>query len=78
LNYYGIDSNIVKYTVEDNPFKVGKFIPNTNIEIIDTEAAISFNPDLIVVLAWNFFESIKDQNKETFKNSTFVTLNSLI
>ena len=31
LNYYGIDSDLVEFTIEDNPLKVGKYIPNTNI-----------------------------------------------
>ena len=30
LNYYGINSDLVKFTIEDNPLKVGKYIPNTD------------------------------------------------
>ena len=74
LNYYGINSDLVKFTIEDNPLKVGKYIPNTGIEIIDKEKAIELNPDIIIVLAWNFYEVIKNQNSDTFSNTEFLKL----
>jgi dTDP-4-dehydrorhamnose 3,5-epimerase-like enzyme/2-polyprenyl-3-methyl-5-hydroxy-6-metoxy-1,4-benzoquinol methylase len=77
LNYYGIDSDLVEFTIEDNPLKVGKYIPNTNIEIIDKERAIKLNPDVIIVLAWNFYEVIKNQNSKLFTNTEFLKLNKL-
>ena len=75
LNYYGINSELVEFTIEDNPLKVGKYIPNTNIEIIDKERAIKLNPDVIIVLAWNFYEVIKNQNLDFFPDAEFKTLN---
>jgi len=36
-----------------------------------------FNPDVVIVLAWNFFESIKEENEKLFPNAEFVTLNLL-
>ncbi len=77
LNYYGIDNEMVAYTIEDNQLKVNKYIPNTKIKIIGKESGIKFNPDVIIVLAWNFFESIKEENEKLFPNSEFITLNSL-
>ena len=77
LNYYGIDSDLVEFTIEDNPLKVGKYIPNTNIEIIDKERAIKLKPDVIIVLAWNFYEVIKNQNSNLFSNTDFLKLNKL-
>ena len=32
--------------------------------IIDKESGIKFNPDVVIVLAWNFFESIKEENEK--------------
>ena len=75
LNYYGINSELVEFTIEDNPLKVGKYIPNTNIEIIDKERAIKLKPDVIIVLAWNFYEVIKNQNSDVFPNTEFLKLN---
>ena len=75
LNYYGINSKLVQFTIEDNPLKVGKYIPNTNIEIIDKEKAIELDPDVIIVLAWNFYEVIKNHNSDVFPNAQFIKLN---
>ncbi|MDA9732549.1 methyltransferase domain-containing protein [Acidimicrobiaceae bacterium] len=74
LNYYGINSKLVQFTIEDNPLKVGKYIPNTNIEIIDKERAIKLDPDVIIVLAWNFYEVIKKDNQDIFPNAEFLKL----
>ena len=78
LNYYGINRDLVEYTIEDNPLKINKFIPNTKIQIVDKKFGSEYNPDLVIVLAWNFFDSIKEQNQQTFKNAKFTTLNDLI
>ncbi len=77
LNYYGIDSDMVEFTIEDNKLKHNKFIPNTGIKIINKDEAKNLQPDLIIVLAWNFFESIMEENKSVFPNTTFTTLNKL-
>ncbi|SVD77446.1 uncharacterized protein METZ01_LOCUS430300, partial [marine metagenome] len=43
------------------------------------EGAIKEPPDYILVLAWNFFEDIKTNNKElTDLGCKFITLNDLI
>jgi len=64
LNYFGIDNTIIDYTIEDNILKVGKFIPGINIPIKDKEYCFNNLPNVIIVLAWNFFEEIKKNNKE--------------
>ena len=74
LNYYGIDSEIVKYTIDDNPLKLNKYIPNTKIQVVDKEFAQKYDPDLIIVLAWNFFDSIKENNKNLFPRAKFSKL----
>lgn len=78
LNYYGINNDLVEYTIEDNSLKINKFIPNTKIQIVDKKFGEEYNPDLVIVLAWNFFDSIKEQNQKIFKNAKFTTLNDLI
>jgi dTDP-4-dehydrorhamnose 3,5-epimerase-like enzyme len=77
LNYFNIDSKDVQYVIEDNRLKVGKYIPNTRIKIIDKEQAMMYNPEVIIVLAWNFFESIKKSNESIFPNAKFTTLKDL-
>ena len=68
---------MVEFTIEDNELKHNKFIPNTGIKIINKNEAKNLQPDLIIVLAWNFFESIMEENKSIFPNTTFTTLNKL-
>ena len=64
LNYFGISNQDISYTIEDNQMKNGKFIPGVNIPIKNKEYCKENLPEVIVVLAWNFFEIIKANNKE--------------
>ncbi len=62
LNYFGIDSSVLDYTIEDNSMKHGKYIPGVNIPIRDKQTAIKNPPGAIVVLAWNFYDAIVANN----------------
>ena len=73
LNFFGI-SNEIECIIEDNKLKQGKFIPGVNIPIVSKEK-IKKSPDCILVLAWNFFEEIKNKNKSLSKK--FVSLSDL-
>ena len=64
LNYFGIDNSVIEYTIEDNNLKVGKIIPGVNIPIKNKDYCFENLPNVIIVLAWNFFEDIKRNNKE--------------
>ncbi len=61
LNYFGIDRSVIEYTVDDNELKQGKCIPVVNIPIKGKEH-LEHLPDLIIVLAWNFFDDIVKNN----------------
>ena len=61
LNFFGISEQI-DYIIEDNKLKHKKFIPGVKIPIFSKEK-ISKKVPLIVVLAWNFFDFIKKNNK---------------
>ena len=73
LNFFGI-SNEIECIIEDNKLKQGKFVPGVNIPIV-SKKKIKKNPDCILVLAWNFFEEIKNNNKSLSKK--FVSLSDL-
>ena len=60
LNFFGI-SNEIKYIVEDNQLKQGKFLPGMKIPIMSKES-IKTKPDCAIVLAWNFIDEIKRKN----------------
>jgi nucleoside-diphosphate-sugar epimerase/quercetin dioxygenase-like cupin family protein len=78
LNYFGIDSSFIDFTVEDNSLKVGKLIPGVNIPIRDKKYLIEDRPDVVIVLAWNFVEEIKKNNKEIVDLGTqFISVKDL-
>jgi nucleoside-diphosphate-sugar epimerase/SAM-dependent methyltransferase/dTDP-4-dehydrorhamnose 3,5-epimerase-like enzyme len=76
LNYYGIDSKSIDYIIEDNEMKHGKLLPGVRIPIKGKNGVLDENPpDNILVLAWNFFDYIKENNQELVnRGCEFITL----
>src|SRR4029434_2458685 len=52
LNYCGIRTDFVDYTVDRNPYKHGRYLPGTNIPIFPPEKIAATRPDLILILPW--------------------------
>jgi hypothetical protein len=61
LNYCGIRTDLLDYTVDRNPYKQGQFLPGTHIPIRPPEALEQDRPDDILILPWNLKEEIADQ-----------------
>ncbi len=61
LNYCGIRTDLLDYTVDRNPYKHGLFTPGTHIPIHPPERLAETRPDLIVVLPWNLLDEISSQ-----------------
>ena len=61
LNFFGISEEI-DAIIEDNKLKHGKFLPGMKIPII-SKNKIKNKPSCVLVLAWNFFNDIKEKNK---------------
>ena len=53
LNYCGIRSDLLEYTVDRNPYKQGCFTPGTRIPIHDPSRIDIDKPDVVLVLPWN-------------------------
>jgi hypothetical protein len=62
LNYCGIRTDFLDYTVDRNPYKQGKFLPGTHIPIFSPEKIRETKPDYLFILPWNFKEEIMEQN----------------
>jgi len=62
LNFFGISGEI-ESIVEDNKLKHGKFLPGMKIPIV-SKVSIKNKPDYALVLAWNFFDEIKNKNSD--------------
>jgi len=61
LNYCGIRTDFLDYTVDRNPYKHGLFLPGTRIPIYPTERIAEAQPDYILVLPWNLIDEISAQ-----------------
>jgi SAM-dependent methyltransferase len=61
LNFCGIRTDLVEYTVDRNPYKQGQFLPGTHIPIKHPELLEHDRPDYILILPWNLKEEIVEQ-----------------
>jgi hypothetical protein len=61
LNYCGIRTDFIDYTVDRNPYKQGKFLPGTHIPIHSPERIFETKPDYVLILPWNFKAEIIKQ-----------------
>jgi SAM-dependent methyltransferase len=61
LNYCGIRTDLLAYTVDRNPYKHGRFTPGTQIPIEPPERIAETRPDAIVILPWNLAKEIASQ-----------------
>ncbi len=62
LNYCGIRTDFLEYTVDRNPHKLGKFLPGTHIPICSPERIRDTRPDYLLILPWNLKNEIIEQN----------------
>ena len=61
LNYCGISTDLVPWTVDRNPLKVGTRTPGMHLPVRPVEALLQERPDYALLLAWNFAEEIMEQ-----------------
>ncbi|HRQ40412.1 MAG TPA: class I SAM-dependent methyltransferase [Chloroflexota bacterium] len=61
LNYCGIRTDFLDYTVDRNPYKQGKFLPGTHIPIFHPDKIEETQPDYVLILPWNFKDEILAQ-----------------
>ena len=73
LNFFGISEDI-DFIVEDNKLKHGKFIPGVKIPIMSKDKILDKN-NTIIVLAWNFYKDIKENNSSL--SNDFISIKDL-
>ena len=64
LSYFGIDNQILDFIVDDSPYKQGLYTPGTHIPVLAAEQMYKTKPDYMVILAWNFADSIIKAHKD--------------
>jgi SAM-dependent methyltransferase len=61
LNYCGIRRDFIDFTVDRNPYKLGRYLPGTHIPIYAPERIDEVKPDYIFILPWNLKDEIVEQ-----------------
>jgi hypothetical protein len=61
LNYCGIRTDMIDYTVDRSPHKQGHLLPGTRIPIHAPERIRETRPDFLFILPWNLKEEIVQQ-----------------
>ncbi len=61
LNYCGIRSDLLAYTVDRNPYKQGRFLPGSHIPVYHPDRLAETKPDDVLVLPWNLRAEIAAQ-----------------
>ena len=73
LNFFGISSEI-EFIAEDNRLKHNKFVPGVKIPI-KNKSHIKDKNNILLILAWNFYQDIKKNNSMLSNN--FVNIKDL-
>jgi hypothetical protein len=63
LAHFGLGKNELAFIVDDNPLKQGLFSPAAHIPVVGSDELRCKRPDYLLILAWNFAESIMAGNR---------------
>lgn len=63
LNYCGIGTDFIDYTMDRSPHKQGQYLPGSHIPILSPDAARETKPDYLLILAWNLKDEVMEQMK---------------
>jgi SAM-dependent methyltransferase len=61
LNYCGIGTDFLDFTVDRNPYKHGRYTPGMHIPIYPVSAIDEAKPDYLLILPWNLRNEIVTQ-----------------
>lgn len=61
LNYCGVSTDFIDYTVDRNPHKQGHYLPGSHIPIYSPIRIKETKPDYLLILPWNLKEEIMEQ-----------------
>jgi SAM-dependent methyltransferase len=63
MYHFGIGPDLVDFIIDDSPLKQGLYSPGMHIPVLPGSAIVEKNPDILVVLAWNFAAPIIAKNQ---------------
>jgi hypothetical protein len=62
LTHFELGS-VLDFLVDDNPLKQGLFSPGHHVPVLASQAMYERQPDFVLILAWNFADSIMAQHQ---------------
>ena len=76
VNYVGLNEDILKYILEINgSYKIGKYMPGTNIPIVNEKIIKINEPDYLLLLSWHISKTlIKNFRKKGYKGKFIIPL----
>jgi len=60
LNYCGVDTSFIAFTVDRSPHKQGTWLPGTRIPVLAPNAIDVARPDYLLILPWNLADEIME------------------
>jgi hypothetical protein len=63
LNFCGLGTDLVPYTVDRSALKVGTLTPGMHLPVLPVETLLERQPDYVLILAWNFADEIMRQQQ---------------
>lgn len=64
LNYCGIGTDFVDFTVDRNPYKQNTYLPGSRIPVYEPDKIFEAKPDYLLILPWNLKDEIVKQMAE--------------
>ena len=76
VNYVGLNEDILDCILEiKGSYKIGKYMPGTNIPILDENYLKNNKPDYLLILSWHIYKSlVKNLRKKGFKGKFIIPL----
>ena len=60
LNYAGIRPDLLRFVVDQNPAKQGRYLPGSRIPIVSEDFLYEARPDHVLILPWNLREEVEE------------------
>ena len=77
--FSGFAENVSDYisgVIDSDPNKIGRYVPNTSIQVLSMSQCVNKKPDVIIILALSYTKEIRDILKKELPKSVILTLNN--